>query len=590
MANQKGRCRLKRWVSFLFAAVFMTEGIQAGALGPEAGVQADRSVSVEAGSRRGFQLNYKVWSEDWVNRAAEPCDVVLLLDASGGMNERSSGEGEKTWLECLQKGTETFLRELSQVSPDSRAGVLVLGETVRRAGLSALNSRGVDELLSTVSGVEQGKGDPINYAEALEQAEKLMEEGKAGGSRPLYLITVTSGLWAGEEKAVLPKLQSLRDKGVKSYVALLRASAEEETVDFWQSMSSAPLSTHYYLCAGEAESCLGRIRRDIASVLSVEVVQRLDPRFELPSDERERLRDQGAHLDLEKNGAWVISWEADLPRQKNAPWTASLTVQAKEAFPGGNDIAIDGEETGIYRAGEKISSLPELTVNVPLNLDLTDLESPLFLGERVRITADGKTIEERMQKSPEPDWFGKGKTGSFSWLWETAQGDSVGSLKQLESQTPEKDVSYRLSVSYRPGSDGLSSVGTPVKAVEKTALYKIKVTGGTVRLTAAANGETVPKTAFVLFRLDRENGQTFFCTILPEADPESGIVSLEGEIKDLPYGTYTATPVFWNGAAPVEAHQRFRLGVWEKDDTVSVERSFAEARFTLKSGDGAKTE
>jgi len=582
MLKRKGLARLKSCLVFFLTAVVLAGSFPAGALEPEEGVRADKTVTVLNEKERSFRLDYRVWSEDWVSRSAVPCDVILLLDVSREMSGQIiSGKDGKTRMESVRKGTEAFLKELGEISPDSRAGLVLFGEDIRQVGPVSLDEQGREKLLTAISNVK-AEGDP-DYTGALEQARQLTEQLENPGSRPLYLVTMASGLWAGDAKTALPALQVLRDNGAKSYTALLCASPEEETEDFWQAMSSVPLSSHHYLCGAEAESCLRQICRDIAAVLSVEVVQRLDPRFDLTESEQSRLRREGAHLNPEQDGSWTVSWEAGLPRRRDLPWKASLTVKAKESFPGGNDVITDGEGTGIRRAGEEIASLPETSVNVPLNLTLEDLETELFLGERVRATINRKNVEEIMAAGPAPAWFGKGQTGSFSYLWETEKGSPVGSLKQLELQQPKEDVSYRLRVTYRPGSDGLASVGVPIKTTEKTALYKIRMVSGAIRIKGTTgSGAALSENSSLLFRLEKEDGEIFFRTAVPEADPESGRLSLQGELTGLPYGTYTVVPVSGNGVAAEETMRVCRLGVWEKDDTVSPERNFAQARFTLR--------
>lgn len=584
MSKPKGIALLKGCLAFFLTTVILAGSFPAGALEPEEGVKADKTTSVLSESERTFRLDYRVWSEDWVGRETGPCDVILLLDVSHEMSGQiTSGKDGKTRLESLRDGAKAFLKELGEVSPDSRAGLVLFGESTSVTEPVSLDEQGTEKLLSSISQAKaEQKGEP-DYTGALEQAQKLAEKLGDSASRPLYLVTVTSGLWAGDTKTALPALQTLRNDGAKSYTTLLCASPEEETEDFWQAMSSAPLSVHHYLCGAEAENCLRQICRDIAAALSVEVVQRLDPRFDLTESEQSRLRGEGAHLTLERAGSWTVSWEVDLPRRKTSPWTASLVVKAKESFPGGNDVLTDNEGTGVYRAGEKIVPLPETSVNVPLNLAVEELETELFLGEHVRAAVNKKNVEELMVISPAPAWFGKGQTGSFSYYWETAEGGPVGSLKQLEVQRPEQDVSYRLRVTYRPDSDGRSSVGKPVEVTEKSALYKIKVTGGTIRINGTAeSGTALSENSFLLFRLEKEDGKVFFCTARPEADPESGRLSLQGELIGLPYGTYTVVPISGNGVAVEESMRVCRLGVWEKDDTVSPERNFAQAQFTLR--------
>ncbi len=551
------------------------------------GVRADRSAVVVSEQARTFRLDYRVWSEESVNRRARPCDVLLLLDVSASMEDKAEGGAGLSRLEYMRDGVGGFLEELLQTSPDSRAGLLLFGEKTTAVEPVLLDGAGTATLQKALAGAKAEPCETPDYAGALEQAAKLRESlGNSG--RPLFLITVASGNWAGDTDKALPNLQALRDLGAQSYTALLCQSPEEETEEFWLEMSSAPLPTHHYLCAGEAEGCLKQIRRDISSLFSVETVQRLDPRFDLDKSEQERLLGEGAHLEQAQNGAWTVSWEVDLPRREESPWQASLTVRARRAFPGGNDVPLDGEGTGVYRAGAAVADFLPVSVNVPMSFSLKNLDTEIFLGEKIKTATKDKTLEEAMLTLPEMSWFGKGQTGRLSYFWETEAGESVGSLEQLGTLRPKKETAYRLRASYAPASPGLFSVGKPVQPVEKTALCRVRVTPGTLQIKAAPEeGVKLSGDSSLLFRLEKDSGEVYYRKAVSEGDPQSGKRFLAAEFSGLPYGTYTVSPVSQNGLTCREAFLTCRLGVWEKDDTVSPRRNRAQLRFTLcNAGEG----
>lgn len=571
----------------LLAACFLWGGcrVQAHALSYEDGVRCRKTASVINEEERTFRLNYQLWTDASVSRSVEPRDVILLLDTSAAMGKSvKEAKGEKeTQLDWAKKGIKAFLQELSEASPNSRAGLVLFGENTKSSALKALDQSGLQRLEAALDdGAAQASGSP-DYAAALQAALKLAGESREG--RELCLITLASGAWGedtGDSGGPLESLQKLRELGGRSYTLLLCTQPEERVEEFWQAMSSAPVSSYHYVCGQDPENSLLQIRRDLTSDFSAEVVQKLDPRFEIDSGEQRRLRSAGAHLDREQDGAWTVSWEADLPRQADSPWTASLSVRARKGFPGGNDIPTDREGSGVYRFGKELLPLTGTRVNVALCLECGDVESDLFLGEKVWPRVDGRSVEEAMVTSPEPVWFGKGMTGSFSYLWETLQGAPIGSLEQLTELCPDGDTAYRLKVTFRPRSSGVLSVGTPVKVTEAAALYRLKVHSGTIRIRGMAEpGTALGKDAALTFQLEHRNGRVFTCTARAEADPQSGRISLEGELKGLPYGVYMVTPV--SGALECrEALQVCRLGVWTRDDTVSVDRDSDMARFTLE--------
>ncbi len=309
----------------------------------------------------------------------------------------------------------------------------------------------------------------------------------------------------------------------------------------------------------------------------LEVVERLDPRFDLSDEERGRLKEEGASLTAESDGSWKIVWKP----AGGDPWEASLTLSARPDFPGGNDVETDLAGTGLYRDGKEAATLTATLLNVPLAFSVQDFETELFLGQRVKLTVDGENVERAMLASPEPNWYGKSQTGSFSFSWETEDGEAVGSLKELERFLPERETSYRLRAVFEPASLGALGEGTPIKRVEKTALYKVKVTPGMLCVRAELP-EGTGKDASFKFKIAGENGGLWYRTALPEADPEGGPAFLALELGGLPFGAYEVVPLSGSGLACREGAKPCLLGIWDRDDTISPSRSRARVSFKLE--------
>lgn len=581
--NRKKK-RTSRVLAGLLAAFFVFGAcrVTAEALAFEDQIRGTKTAISLGGDGRSFRLDFKVWSGQTAEKAVEPCDVLLLVDTSPGMGEPAGVDGKSgpSRMEDTRAGLESFLRELRQVSPDFRVGLVPFCGSAGSAGPEKLDEKGLSNLLEKLGDLKPEASGKPDYEAALKRAGELA--GRLGGDRPLYLITIASGLWEETDSAgPLTQLQALRDQGARSYTVLLCLSPGEETEEFWQSMSSLPLSTYHRVCGGDGENCLGEIRREIGSAFTAEVRQRLDPRFEIDAAEQKRLMSEGGHVIKERDGSFTVSWQADLPRKESAPWEASLTIRARENFPGGNDVSTDGEGTGLYRAGKLVAQLPAVKVNPALKLELGDCETKIFLGEKLKTMADGKNVEEQMGVARPSDWYGKGQTGAFSYLWESESGDPIGSLEQLAVLEPKRDTIYRLRTVYRPDSSGLGAAGEPVKETEWTALYRVEVVPGTIHIMAAGEDTALGRNTSLRFQVEREGERVSGCTARLEADPESGRLFLAGEVSGLPYGVYTVSPVPGSGPECLEKTQLCRLGVWEKDDTISAERARAQAGFTL---------
>lgn len=559
----------------LLMALAAGKGVRADAISWQDSVRSARNVSVVSEEQRTFRLDYKVWSGTWTSEEIPPCQILLLLDVSHTMSRQSGGN---TYLDTMKDNVKTFLQEFSQVSSGAQVGLVAFGEEVDVAEPVALDAQGLEALSETVEGLKAESAGEPDCVGALKQAEALVEQFEV--NRPLYLVSITSGLWKGEREKALPVLSALQDRGAKCSSVLLCGEPDKETADFWQGMCSTPLSSSYYVCGGDASDSLDRIRREAASVHSVEVVQKLDPRFLVDREEQERLRREGAVLDKEEDGAWAVTWTADLPREKDSPWEASLTIKAREKFPGGNNIPVDRDGTGLYLFLKRIAMLESSQVNVPLKLDLQDVETELFLGEKIRLTVNGEKVEKIM--FPEPEWFQMEPSGSFSTVWETESGRRIGGADDLEILSPQRDSVYRLRVIFCPDSAGEGAVGTPVPVEEATALYRISLKTGTVRVRIkAGEGVSLRKDDSLQLRMEKNGRKTYLCTARAEWDPENGELFLTTEIQGLACGRYTLSPVSGSSFACRETEQVCCLGVWDLDDTVSTKRDLAWAEFTL---------
>ncbi len=394
---------------------------------------------------------------------------------------------------------------------------------------------------------------------ALERAVKEAE--KEGG--PVCLVILTGGAQAprGERALSMQRsVQRVRDLGGRSFVC---------GGEGWQALSSAPVAGHFF-APGKEEDCKEAARRRAAGAYEAEAVEVLDPRFTLPLEERERLEKEGARVRL-SGESWAVAWPIELPRGQKDPWEAKWTVEAKEAFPGGNGVDLCGEGSGVFAEGRPIAGAKEAKVNVGVSLKLEDAGEKIFLGETVPVAFGDGTIEDRMLGGG-PQWYGRGVTGTFSYQWE-----GVGTLSQLGRLKPPESCDYRLRVVFTPKGTGKGSAGPPAEQTAAEGVYRVRVMPGVLRIQVEGPG--VHRGRSLAFRVEGP-GVSRTVVARPEADPQGGGLTLAAVLEDLPYGKYTVTPgVAMDGKALKP--QECLLGVCREDDTVDVSRRFCTARFTL---------
>lgn len=484
--------------------------------------------------------------------------------------------------EHIRDELKNFLNKLWEISPESQIGIRFFGGEASVYLPSQPVGENLAAMLAELTTWGLRAGEKRLYASALEQAAKDIEKRKS--EKPVYLITISCGdrdadddeIENGVNKSMLA-IKQIREMGGKAYCILLNSEDDEKSREFWSSMVSAPLTTYFHQYYGSGEKQLNKVISDVFSTFSVNVVQNLDSRFTIAPEERTRLRQSGAKIQLNPDNSWSIQWEVEMPCSNQSPWTASLAVNTRDDFPGGNDISIDSEGSGIYKSGKRIVGFSPENINIPVHLAMWDEEQTLFLGEAIKIRTNNKSIEETMIKHRQPNWYGRGQTGTFSYIWEDENGTALGTLEQLAQARPRVDRVYRLRVIFTPATTGRGTTGEPVERLEETACLRIHVVSGTVKIKAEA--ESITSNDSILFMLEGQE-ITLYKEANLETDLQSGKQVLETEFTGLPYGCYTVTALTYSEY--IENNKTCLLGICKEDDTVDTGRSYAEAKFFLK--------
>lgn len=225
--------------------------------------------------------------------------------------------------------------------------------------------------------------------------------------------------------------------------------------------------------------------------------------------------------------------------------------------------------------------LPNVGTGPSLRMPVQDMEGELFLGEHVRLSNSEGSIERQMIGLSDNDYLRLLECYDVTTRWETKDETSIGDGKALQRLTPAADRTYRLRISISSKRGEVHSLAPPVPLMEYESLYRVQVKAGTITVRVDTGGTTPSEEDELAFRARKESGELFTCTVTPETDPETGNAFLSGEFSGLPYGVYTVFPVGEAEALCAGQSRLCFLGVWDKDDTVSVHRATAAAEFTF---------
>ena len=116
------------------------------------------------------------------------------------------------------------------------------------------------------------------------------------------------------------------------------------------------------------------------SFRNVQVVDYIDPRFEITEESRIVLEASGATLGT-SDGMETVTWNGIT--LTDAPWNGSIIVKAKNDFLGGDEVPTNGPNSKLVVNGMDFKlPIPKVDVRL-LELDIVGGETTIFLGEMV---------------------------------------------------------------------------------------------------------------------------------------------------------------------------------------------------------------
>lgn len=245
-----------------------------------------------------------------------------------------------------------------------------------------------------------------------------------------------------------------------------------------------------YMTADSVQSLydiFNSITNNMPTSVTATITDVIDSRFELTTDEKDRLNGRGATV-TENDGTTTVTWTNTTVNSKtgNTPgWHETIEIKAKDDFIGGNMIPTNGPTSGIT-VGDNTKYFPQPSVNVKLltpsigNKEITyykgdTIESSKFSGELLgtykmteldgetavgipQLTTDqlaelkkGGTVEVPYSyTNPSADVVGKFVYAYRNTKYE-AEGTKVNSLENHTATKAGQDVEeYELTVTFVP--------------------------------------------------------------------------------------------------------------------------------------------
>ena len=433
----------------------------------------------------------------------------------------------KTFLECQLESLVNMAECLAAVSPESEFGIIAGDD---RIGFERLNQEGTERLKAELEG--RGTAE-TRLSKSLEQSTALMEKAKNDSKHVIFCMGTEL---TDRKKDIEASLSVLNERigNVKLYGLDFTGRDEPEP------MFEAAFSDHGDYYRGDLDSLM--IWKLLDSIMQAEkmtVEYLLDPRFDLSAPQKRNLNSLGLEMTETEDGGKKLSRSISLPRPREFPEVTQLEAVAKAEFPGGNDVPISIDASGVFSGEEKKGRIEAVSVNVPLKLELTDIEAEIFRGQRVPAVINGQSIEDKITERLQLDWYGREPTGEIIFGWEYG-GEALKSSDMLKSQMPGQDKAFEYTARYTPLSSGGNSIGKPLEETSRSAVYNVRLVSGTVHVIYDLTGqeENWSTDSYAVFKLQNESFTQYRSVSLKNRTEDGEFLKLEAVFTQLPYGTY----------------------------------------------------
>lgn len=509
-----------------------------------------------------FWTNYG-WNE-WSNGV--PTHIKVKKDKQADYSEGQVGISrmdvlKSTAYEFIQ-GFTWYLDKGSQMSVHTFGGS---NNTIERS----LTSDAEDLLQSMTDIRTNGHQNDTQLYIGLQKAINEMDR---SSSENRVIIAFTDG----EEKnsASKNKAKELAEQakadGIKIFTVSLLSRNDSSIQAFLKEVSSTKYdqedkTVYHYSCTDleGLQAALKKISEIVGEatitpvpIENATIVDVLDARFELLPTEVERLKGiYGEQVQIQsEEGVTTVEWlQQTIPA--DGYWKETLQIRAKEDFFGGNDVPTNqSPQSGVQYTngkGNEVDVPFELPyVNVPIQLEVDNAETTIFLGESVPIeltdSGTAKAVADWMDKT-KYNWYGEEPTGTIAYRWQNSDGQEIPVLGDLIPYGAENK--YTLQVTYAPSTDGSSSVGEAITETSKNGIYTVTVKRGEIKISKELprteiwypNGD--PIFTFRLERLASSTDDTVLETTyhtIRYVQSQAGLV-IDTVFDDLPKGVYRVT-------------------------------------------------
>ena len=347
-------------------------------------------------------------------------------------------------ISALKDAASGFVTGISDTSPDSLVGIATFygigngwnssTEGKLNHGLSKVNK---DEMLKSINALFADGG--TSPQKGLEHAYSELQ--KAEDDNKKYVILFSDGEPSDSNDKTEAEASAVKLKEAGYTVITVGLGLNNETATW---LGEKVASAGCAFTADTAEE-LNKIFQNIQSTITqsrsltgVQVTDIIDAEFELTDAEIQRLRADGAQVTVNEDGTTTVSWlnQEVKPKENSASgWQKTIHIVAKESCLGGNNMATNVNPDSFLSFGGTQLELPQPTVNVKIDYQITDTVDTIFLGENLENYADD--AEVRMKNA---DSVGLSQVNLTFYTDKNCKEEIT--QENLKKERPKQDTAY----------------------------------------------------------------------------------------------------------------------------------------------------
>ena len=485
----------------------------------------------------------------------------------------------------LKAAATQFTTQLAQVSPKSKVALVSFAnDSTVDFEMNELNTGNLSTLNGKINNLTTSSKTRQN--EGLKTAANILNAKKSGNKQ--YVILLTDGCPNGDGcsydtigDAANTVKNITNSNGINT--TLMTVSVGLVDNDYLE-IAKTNLKSYaskdsngnpYSYDADSADQLVGIFKSILKSITAkapitnVDVIDYIDPNFELTEQTKKDLTAAGVEYDKDAKGYYVKWSNQTIPEagaNGTAGWSKTIQVKAKDNFIGGNNIPTNGAGSGVIVKGQLLE-FEQPHVNVKVKMEVANKTVTIYKGDEM--PTNPEILNQLFDKTNTTTSYSASKVNannvSITWYKDPECTKQVTDFSQLSDaeKKPVAETNYYIKVTYNAGAPSAESNQNTIKdgttyyagtqqgtsyiesavnkdnADQKYGIYTVKVISGQIEITKKV--DVVPTEDKDFYFVVTKDGKPYGDQLKVTVKAGSEVGEAAAKLENLERGTYVIT-------------------------------------------------